>query len=88
MGNPPFVGHHYQNAEQKQDMDSVFVGVNGNGVLDYVSAWYILSAQYMQESRSTRAAFVSTSSISQGEQIGILWSEWCRCFGLCNCLVY
>jgi hypothetical protein len=77
LGNPPFLGHHYQNAEQKKDMDAVFAEVNGHGVLDYVCAWYIRAAQYLTVNSDpfTKVAFVSTNSIAQGEQVGILWSE-------------
>jgi hypothetical protein len=86
MGNPPFVGKTWQNPKQKEDMDNVFGGVNGAGVLDYVTAWYIKAAQYMKEhspchaelvsasAPCTKAAFVSTNSISQGEQVGLLWN--------------
>ncbi len=83
LGNPPFIGKSLQNAAQKEDMDIVFAGVNGAGVLDYVTAWYIRAAQYMQRSNEieendlpkTKTAFVSTNSIAQGEQVGILWNE-------------
>jgi hypothetical protein len=87
FGNPPFVGKHLQNVEQGQDMERVFAGVNGAGVLDYVTAWYIRAAQYMKEhspchaelasasALCTKAAFVSTNSISQGEQVAVLWNE-------------
>jgi hypothetical protein len=74
LGNPPFVGKHLQNGEQKADMDLVFAGVNGSGVLDYVTGWYILAAKYIQ-GNETKVAFVSTNSISQGEQVGLLWNE-------------
>jgi N-6 DNA Methylase len=74
LGNPPFIGKHLQNAEQKADMESVAGGVNGAGVLDYVAAWYIKAAQFIQ-STNICCAFVSTNSISQGEQVGILWQE-------------
>ena len=74
FGNPPFVGKSMQNAEQKLDMDLVFAGVNSSGVLDYVTAWYILAAKYIQ-GKETKVAFVSTNSISQGEQVGVLWNE-------------
>jgi type I restriction-modification system DNA methylase subunit len=74
LGNPPFVGKHLQNSEQKDDMDLIFAGVNSAGVLDYVTAWYILAAKYIQ-GKTTQVAFVSTNSISQGEQVGILWNE-------------
>lgn len=72
IGNPPFLGHHYQNAAQKEDMVTVFHKVNGAGVLDYVSAWYLKAAQLIQET-TTKVAFVSTNSIAQGEQVGLLW---------------
>lgn len=83
FGNPPFVGYAWQNAEQKKDMELIFAGVKGAGVLDYVSAWYIKAAQYLKEyndlenkhSVLTKCAFVSTNSISQGEQVAILWNE-------------
>lgn len=75
LGNPPFLGHHYQNDEQKRDMRLIFSGIKGYGVLDYVSAWYIKAAKYLPtNNRTIKCAFVSTSSISQGEQIGILWN--------------
>lgn len=79
FGNPPFLGHHYQNEKQKEDMALVFHGVNAFGVLDYVAAWYVCAAQYMQKLNTgtikTKTAFVSTNSVSQGEQPSILWSE-------------
>ncbi|MFZ4477151.1 MAG: type IIL restriction-modification enzyme MmeI, partial [Saprospiraceae bacterium] len=72
LGNPPFIGKQMQNEAQKADMDLVFNGVQGSGVLDYVAAWYLKAAQYIQNT-STKVAFVSTNSISQGEQVGIIW---------------
>ncbi|BBC26251.1 DNA methyltransferase [Pseudanabaena sp. ABRG5-3] len=83
LGNPPFVGKHLQSAEQKSDMEMIFAGVNGAGVLDYVCAWYLKAAQYLNSCSpplkeglgEVKCAFVSTSSISQGEQVGILWQE-------------
>ncbi|HEY8661190.1 MAG TPA: DNA methyltransferase [Hanamia sp.] len=73
FGNPPFVGTAYQNVQQKTDMEAVFSGIRSFGMLDYVSAWYIKAAQYIQNT-NTVVAFVSTNSISQGEQPEILWS--------------
>jgi hypothetical protein len=75
LGNPPFVGKKEQNADQKLDMQKIFTGVKGAGILDYVTAWYLKTSEYMNEFPLTKAAFVSTNSISQGEQVGILWSE-------------
>lgn len=73
LGNPPFIGKHLQNKEQKKDLDLVFEGINGVGVLDYVTAWHIKAARYIQGTK-IKTAFVSTNSISQGEQVGILWN--------------
>ncbi|MCG2761443.1 MAG: class I SAM-dependent DNA methyltransferase, partial [Candidatus Delongbacteria bacterium] len=74
LGNPPFIGKQYQNKDQKEDMAMIWAGVKGAGVLDYVTAWYIKASKYIQKT-NTRVAFVSTNSISQGEQVGILWNE-------------
>ena len=74
MGNPPFLGGMIQSREQKQDMVFVFGNkVKGLGELDYVAGWYRKSADLMKESSSISAAFVSTNSICQGEQVSILW---------------
>lgn len=72
LGNPPFRGSKYQSPEQRAQIKTIFSGVKGAGVLDYVSAWYLKAAQYLQGT-DIRCAFVSTNSISQGEQVGILW---------------
>ena len=72
LGNPPFVGSKLLNDEQRVEMDRIFAGVKGNGVLDYVSAWYLKAAQYIQDT-NVQVAFVSTKSITQGEQVGVLW---------------
>jgi len=73
LGNPPFIGKQYQTPEQKKDIDRIFKDVNGTGVLDYVTCWYVKASEYMQINKNTQCAFVSTNSISQGEQTGILW---------------
>lgn len=72
LGNPPFLGKSNQNALQKSDMEFVFKGVKGYASLDYVSAWYIKAAQLIQNTQ-IKVAFVSTNSIVQGEQPGLLW---------------
>ncbi|MDR3668179.1 MAG: N-6 DNA methylase [Ignavibacteriaceae bacterium] len=74
LGNPPFSGKQLQNEEQKKDIEKVLSGVKGSGILDYVTCWYIKAAKYIQDSR-IKVAFVSTNSISQGEQVGALWNE-------------
>ena len=92
LGNPPFVGKQFMTTQQKQDMDDVFAGVRGGGVLDLVTAWYIRAAQYIRRagqvpngrdfaSPNIRVAFVSTNSITQGEQVGVLWSELFQKYG-------
>ena len=73
LGNPPFVGKKEQNAQQKADMDLIFNNLKGIGVLDYVTAWYIKASEYIKDTK-IKVAFVSTNSISQGEQVGILWN--------------
>ena len=74
MGNPPFVGHQWRNAEQVSDMDRIW-GTGGRfGRLDYVSCWYQVATCYMRAMPAIRAAFVSTNSICQGEQVSILWA--------------
>mgnify|MGYP003114274956 CR=1 FL=1 len=77
LGNPPFSGHHYQSEEQKEDMDLVFRGKKGIKVLDYVSCWYMKTAHYLEGKKNKKivAAFVSTNSIVQGEQVALLWSD-------------
>ncbi len=74
FGNPPFVGAMVMHDSQREDMARVFHDLKGYGILDYVAAWYLKAARYMQGS-SVRTAFVSTNSITQGEQVGILWGE-------------
>lgn len=73
IGNPPFIGKKEQKPEQKADMELIFANAKGTGVLDYVTAWYIKAAQYIQNTK-IKVAFVSTNSICQGEQVGLLWS--------------
>lgn len=75
MGNPPFVGKKERSAKQTKDLVSV-VGeeIKGVGNLDYVTGWYVKAAEYMQNT-TIRAAFVSTNSITQGEQPPVLWSK-------------
>lgn len=74
IGNPPFLGHQWRNEEQVEDMHLVF-GTGGQfNRLDYVACWYVKAAKYIQ-GKNTKVALVSTNSITQGEQVGILWQE-------------
>lgn len=72
LGNPPFVGKQHQTAEQKADLDHVCRGLKGAGILDLVTAWYFKVAEYVRETK-IGCALVSTNSIMQGEQVGVLW---------------
>ena len=69
MGNPPFVGNNNLTPVQRADLSPLFPK---NKTMDYVTAWYVKSAQYIN-STNIRCAFVSTNSISQGEQVPLLW---------------
>lgn len=73
LGNPPFIGHHLQTQEQKALLRATLRDVDAAGVLDFVSAWYVRTAEYLQHSQA-EAALVATNSITQGEQVGLLWS--------------
>lgn len=71
VGNPPFVGSKLQTPEQRKEV-SAFFSKNA-GILDYVSAWYVKAAGMMLANPNIRTAFVSTNSITQGEQVEPLW---------------
>lgn len=73
VSNPPYVGKQYQNGQQKLEISTIFRGVKGAGVLDYVSCWYRRAMEYLKENPQVQCAFVSTNSITQGEQVGVLW---------------
>ena len=92
MGNPPFGGSKHLNDEKRMEMADVFKGVKGYGILDYVSAWYMVTVKYLgdehgvissendalsiESARSkVKVGFVSTNSITQGEQVSVLWEE-------------
>jgi hypothetical protein len=72
IGNPPFVGKKEQTAQQKQEITRIWAGIKGAGILDYVACWYAKAADLMRGTRA-RCTFVSTNSITQGEQVAVLW---------------
>ena len=74
MGNPPFVGKKEQSREQKNDLVAVWENAKGVGNLDYVTGWYKKAASFIHGS-DIHAAFVSTNSITQGEQVPIFWRQ-------------
>jgi hypothetical protein len=74
VGNPPYLGSMMQTSEQKSDKVLVFENISKNYKdLDYVAAWFVRGGQYIKRSTSSVAAFVSTNSICQGEQVDMLW---------------
>ena len=86
MGNPPFVGYSLQSKAQKDDMLSIYVDEKGKpyktaGKIDYVAGWYFKAAQLMNGT-SIRTAFVSTNSITQGEQVAGVWKPLYDRFGI------
>jgi hypothetical protein len=74
IGNPPFIGAKFMGDEQRADVARVFGSMHNAGLLDFVAAWYVKAAHYVKANPSVRVAFVSTNSITQGEQVGVLWS--------------
>ncbi|MDE6539969.1 MAG: hypothetical protein K2K66_07245, partial [Ruminococcus sp.] len=86
MGNPPFVGYSLQSKEQKADILSIYVDEKGKpyktaGKIDYVSGWYFKASDFMQNT-AIRTAFVSTNSITQGEQVASVWKPLYERFGI------
>lgn len=86
LGNPPFVGYSLQSKEQKADMLATYVDETGKpykkaGKIDYVAGWYFKAAQYLAGTK-IHAAFVSTNSITQGEQVADIWEPLYERFGI------
>ena len=73
LGNPPYLGSSLQDSEQKEDMKIAIGDIcKGHKKLDYIAVWFIKAAEYCKQSDASYA-FVSTNSISQGEQVALLW---------------
>jgi len=72
LGNPPYLGSSMQNKEQKEDMSIVFKNFKNFKNLDYIACWFKKGVDYIHN-HNMRFAFVTTNSISQGEQVGLLW---------------
>ncbi len=81
LGNPPFVGSKIMSQTQRDEVVKAFGNIAGSGVMDYVSAWYVKAAKFIQNTK-TKCAFVSTNSISQGEQVGVLWNVMLNLYGI------
>lgn len=78
MGNPPFVGNNNLNDEQRKDIAPFFPK---NKTMDYVTAWYVKAAKYIDKTNIS-CAFVSTNSVSQGEQVPLLWKPLMNEYGI------
>lgn len=72
LGNPPFGGKHYQNKEQREDQELITAGIKSGSDLDYVANWFIKATEYIDKTEIP-VAFVATNSITQGEQVSLLW---------------
>lgn len=72
LGNPPYLGAKRQNKEQKNDLKNVFYEIDGYKNLDYISNWFFKGSDFIKNSNS-KLAFVSTNSITQGDQVALLW---------------
>ena len=72
IGNPPFIGAMVMTKKQHEDIKEVFEGLKVSGEFDYVTAWYKLACDYM-ENTQIKCAFVSTNSICQGQHVITFW---------------
>lgn len=72
IGNPPFVGKQYRTVEQNEGMDKAFSGIKSYKKLDFVAAWFYKAAVFAKNT-DIAVAFVSTNSVTMGEQTAVLW---------------
>ncbi len=72
IGNPPYLGYSRQDEEQKKDMEITFIGINNYKKLDYIACWFIKASDFIKD-KNCKYAFVTTNSITQGEQVSLLW---------------
>jgi type II restriction/modification system DNA methylase subunit YeeA len=72
LGNPPYLGARYQEENHRQDLDFVLKNIKGYKRLDYIAIWFFKGATYIKNTHA-KAAFVSTNSICQGEQVVTFW---------------
>lgn len=72
IGNPPYLGYSRQTEEMKKDMDIVFATKNDYRKLDYISCWFYKATHFIKNNNA-KYAFVTTNSITQGEQVSLLW---------------
>lgn len=72
MGNPPYLGSKLQDKSQKEDMQIALSDIKDKKGVDYIAAWFWKGAKYIKGTNA-KYAFVTTNSISQGEQVAMLW---------------
>ena len=77
IGNPPYKGTRNQTIDQKKDKSIVLEGIVGEKNLDYVAIWFKKAHDYIKKS-NTKSCFVSTNSITQGDQVHVLWPHILR----------
>ena len=90
IGNPPFQGSQRKNEEQKQSKAIAMSAVDKgkkvwekHGNLDFACAWYAKAAEFMQGYNNIQTAYVSTNSVTQGEQVALLWEPLIKHYKLC-----
>ncbi len=71
LGNPPYAGQKKQDKTQKEDLKLLFQGKTNYKTLDYVSCWFLKGSNYLDD--NIKVGLVSTNSICQGNQVGLLW---------------
>ncbi len=86
LGNPPYIGAKKQNQVQREEVLSVFKEAPGVSSLDYIACWFFKAALYIKN-YNAECAFVSTNSITQGEQVSLFWPHIFNiniCIGFCH----
>lgn len=73
LGNPPFIGSNIMTIPMRDDLRVAVPGLENIGLLDFVAGWYVKAFGIMNQNTTIKTALVSTNSITQGEQVGVLW---------------
>nr|WP_197083189.1 DNA methyltransferase [Afipia felis] len=81
IGNPPFSGSKQAEAKQRQQIQRIAALKDRKGTLDFVAGWFLKAGAYLQRSRAI-VGFVTTNSITQGEQVSQLWPLLFQRYGL------
>ncbi len=73
LGNPPFGGKHYQSKAQREDQNLIMHSIKSGSDLDFVACWFVKASEFVRDTKIC-FAFVATNSITQGEQVPLLWT--------------